>query len=194
MSHDNHIPQDVSFYFPAPVTQKFCTQCGHPLTRMCPPLDNRLRDCCTHCGAVHYRNPLIVVGTVPVYQDKVLLCKRAIEPRYGKWTLPAGFMELQESTEQGAERETREEAGAKIKMGSLFTVMDVPEVSQVHMYYLAEITHPNFDPGEESLEVKLFALDEIPWEEISFTTVEATLRRYIDSVKTGDFRTQRFQL
>ncbi|NOL50173.1 NUDIX hydrolase [Pelistega europaea] len=186
--------KDASFYFPAPVHQKYCTQCGSPLTQMCPPMDNRVRDCCTHCGAVHYRNPLIVVGTVPVYEDKILLCKRAIEPRYGKWTLPAGFMEMGESTVQGAQRETSEEAGAVIEMGSLFTVMDVPGVSQVHIYYLAKVLSPEFNPGEESLEVRLFALDDIPWSEISFTTVESTLHYYLDCKKKGVFETSRFTL
>ncbi len=186
--------KDASFYFPAPVQQKFCTQCGHSLTRMQPPLDNRLRDCCTHCGAVHYRNPLLVVGTVPIYQDKVLLCKRAIEPRYGKWTLPAGFMEMEESTADGATRETSEEAGASVQLGQLFTVIDVPRVSQVHIYYLAEVLNLEFNPGEESLEVKLFDINDIPWDEISFTTVEQTLRKYIQDKQTGSFGTHRFTL
>lgn len=186
--------KDASFYFPAPVQQKFCTQCGHSLTRMQPPLDNRLRDCCTHCGAVHYRNPLLVVGTIPIYQDKVLLCKRAIEPQYGKWTLPAGFMEMEESTDQGAIRETIEEAGASVQLGQLFTVIDVPRVSQVHIYYLAEVLNLNFNPGEESLEVKLFDINDIPWDEISFTTVEQTLRKYIQDKQTGSFDSHRFTL
>lgn len=188
------IKKDASFYFPAPIQQKFCTQCGHLLTSMCPPMDNRLRDCCTNCGAVHYCNPLVVVGTVPVYDNKILLCKRAIEPQYGKWTLPAGFMEMGESTEQGAIRETAEEAGAKIQIESLLTMIDVPEVSQVHIYYLAKVLSPEFYPGEESLEVKLFDFNDIPWSEISFTTVTSTLHRYLDCLQDGQFGTYRITL
>ncbi|WP_159991810.1 NUDIX hydrolase [Pelistega ratti] len=169
-----------TFYFPAPITQHFCTQCGHQLTRMRPPLDNKERDCCTHCGAVHYRNPLPVVGTLPIWEDKILLCKRAIEPCYGKWTLPAGFMELDESTEQGAIRETLEEAGAHIQLQQLLTILDVPSVSQVHLYYLATLQNLHFTPGEESLEVQLFSFENIPWAEIAFPTVEKTLRYYIE--------------
>ena len=182
--------KDASFYFPAPTTQSFCTQCGSKLTRMCPPMDNRERDCCENCGAVHYRNPLIVAGTLPYYQNKILLCKRAIEPQYNKWTLPAGFMELSETTAQGACRETLEEAGAQIQLGQLFTIIDVPRVSQVHMYYLAELTSLEFNPGEESLEVSLFDMDDIPWQHIAFTTVQVTLKTYIEHrQKNIDFNT-----
>ena len=128
---------DPSFFFPAPTSQKFCTQCGSGLSQIVPPEDNQVRDTCLSCGAVHYRNPLVVVGTIPVFENKVLLCKRAIEPRYGTWTFPAGFMELAESTPEGAKRETVEESGAIIEVGDLFTVIDVPSANQLHIYYLA---------------------------------------------------------
>lgn len=182
------------FYHPCPLEQHYCTQCGNPLTRMIPPEDNRERDCCTHCGAVHYRNPLIVAGTVTIHQGKVLLCKRAIEPRYNKWTLPAGFMELKESTAAGALRETLEEAGAEVQLGQLFTVIDVPRVSQVHMYYLATADTDALDPGEESLEAAYFALDDIPWDELSFTTVAETLKRYIADTQKQHYQTHFFSL
>ncbi|MHC8943785.1 ADP-ribose pyrophosphatase YjhB (NUDIX family) [Advenella incenata] len=176
-------------YFPAPTTQAFCSQCGNPLTRLIPPDDNRERDVCNHCGAVHYRNPLIVVGTVPIWNDQILLCRRAIEPRYDTWTLPAGFMELSETTSQGALRETDEEAGADISLGNLFTVLDVPRVNQVHMYFLATVTSERLDPGPESLEARFFNLDEIPWDELSFRTVSHTLKAYLQDRASGVFTT-----
>ncbi len=176
-------------YFPAPTTQAFCSQCGNALTRLIPPDDNRERDVCNNCGAVHYRNPLIVVGTVPIWKDQILLCRRAIEPRYDKWTLPAGFMELSETTSQGALRETDEEAGADITLGKLFTVLDVPRVNQVHMYFLATVNSERLDPGPESLEARFFSPDEIPWEEISFRTVTHTLKAYLQDRERGTFTT-----
>jgi len=176
-------------YFPAPTTQAFCSQCGNPLTRLVPPDDNRERDVCNHCGAVHYRNPLIVVGTVPIWNDQILLCRRAIEPRYDTWTLPAGFMELSETTSQGALRETDEEAGADIRLGNLFTVLDVPRVNQVHMYFLATVTSERLNPGPESLEARFFNLDEIPWDELSFRTVSHTLKAYLQDRASGVFTT-----
>ena len=176
-------------YFPAPTTQAFCSQCGNALVRLTPPDDNRERDVCNNCGAVHYRNPLVVVGTVPIRGDQVLLCRRAIEPRYDTWTLPAGFMELSETTSQGALRETDEEAGADITLGKLFTVLDVPRVSQVHMYFLATVTSERLDPGPESLEAKFFKLDDIPWDELSFRTVSHTLKLYLQDRASGVFTT-----
>lgn len=176
-------------YFPAPTTQAFCSQCGNRLTRLVPPDDNRERDVCNHCGAVHYRNPLIVVGTVPVWNNQILLCRRAIEPRYNTWTLPAGFMELSETTSQGALRETDEEAGADVTLGDLFTVLDVPRVNQVHMYFLATANSERLDPGPESLEARFFNLDQIPWDELSFRTVSHTLKIYLEDSARGTFTT-----
>ncbi len=185
---------DPSFYHPAPRTQQFCSQCGHTLSREIPPDDNRIRDLCKHCGAVHYQNPRNVVGVVPIWGDTVLLCRRAIEPRYGKWTLPAGFMELGETTEQGAERENQEESGARIRIRSLFTVIDVPSVNQVHFYYLADVQGPQLAPGPETLEADFFTLDRIPWTEISFRTVYTTLKHYIEDRREGQFPTHRYAI
>lgn len=176
-----------TFYFPAPRAQKFCSQCGTVLSQRIPPDDNRLRDVCDNCGAVHYQNPRNVVGVLPVWQGKILLCRRAIEPRYDKWTLPAGFMELGETTAQGAMRETQEEAGAQIELGPLYTVIDVPHAEQVHFFYLAKVLSDELYPGPESLEAAFFDLDDIPWSELAFRTIITTLEHYRDDVKTGSF-------
>lgn len=173
------------FFHPAPRAQHFCSQCGTPLVRQVPPGDNRLRDLCEHCGAVHYQNPRVVVGTVPIWQDKVLLCLRAIEPRANTWTLPAGFMELAETLAQGALRETQEEAGAPISLGQLYTVIDIPHAEQVHVYFLAEASSDALDPGPESLAARYFAFDEIPWEALSFRSVSVTLRRLLADRASG---------
>ncbi|MCR5865160.1 MAG: NUDIX hydrolase [Aquincola tertiaricarbonis] len=166
---------------------KHCRACGSAVNYLIPPDDNRERAVCPSCGTVHYENPLNVVGTVPYWADQVLLCKRNIEPRYGFWTLPAGFMELGETTAQGAARETDEEAGAHIEMGPLFSVMNVMRVGQVHMYYLARLTDTVFNPGPESIEARLFREDEIPWDEIAFRTVRETLKRYFEDRRAGAF-------
>ena len=165
----------------------FCSACGHTTTSRVPPGDNRLRDCCDHCGAVHYINPRPVVGTIPMWRDQVLLCKRAIEPRLGKWTLPAGFMETGETTADGALRETLEEAGARVKLGPLFSMIDVPHVQQVHIFFRAELLDTHFTAGTESLEVRLFTDSEIPWEEIAFRTVSTTLELYFADRVRGEF-------
>ncbi len=186
--------QAPSFYFPAPRAQKFCSVCGTALTRRIPPEDNRVRDVCDQCGAIHYQNPRNVVGVVPVYGDRILLCRRAIEPRFGKWTLPAGFMELGETTAQGAMRETQEEAGAQIELGPLYTVIDVPQAEQVHFFYLAKVTSEALYPGPESLEAAFFRLEDIPWNELSFRTVSTTLRHYVEDAKTGVFPIHHYDL
>ena len=157
---------------------RFCSACGAPVIRRVPAGDSRERDCCDACGAVHYMNPRPVVGTIPVWDDRILLCRRAIEPRHGFWTLPAGFMEVGETTGEGALRETIEEAGARIELGPLFSVIDVPHVEQVHMFFRARLLDLAFAPGQESLEVRLFTESEIPWDQLAFRTVSATLRLY----------------
>jgi ADP-ribose pyrophosphatase YjhB (NUDIX family) len=134
-------------------------------------------------------NPRPVVGTIPVWGDQVLLCRRAIEPRYGKWTLPAGFMEIGETTAEGAIRETAEEAGARIQLGPLFSMLDVPHVEQVHLFFCARLLDLDFAPGQESLEVRLFVESEIPWEELAFRTVSTTLRWYFEDRARGAFAT-----
>lgn len=150
--------------------------------------DTKERAICTACGTIHYLNPLPVVGTIPHLGDRVLLCKRNIEPRLGKWTLPAGFLELGESLAQGAERETHEEAGAIIEMEGLFSVLSVPRVGQIHFFYLAKLLSDQFDPGIESMEARLFSEHEIPWDEISFLTVKTTLESFFADRRSGKFR------
>jgi ADP-ribose pyrophosphatase YjhB (NUDIX family) len=166
---------------------RFCRACGTAVQYRVPADDNRERAVCPACGTVHYENPLNVVGTVPVWGEQVLLCKRAIEPRYGLWTLPAGFLELGETTAQGAVRETLEESGAQIELGALFSVLDVVRVGQVHLFYLATMTSPALDPGSETLEARLFREDEIPWEQIAFRTVRETLRFFFEDRRRARF-------
>ncbi|ANN65841.1 NUDIX hydrolase [Bordetella bronchialis] len=181
-------------YFPAPRRAKFCSQCGTPISRRVPDGDNRERDICDHCGAIHYQNPRVVVGTVPVWENRILLCRRAIEPRYDTWTLPAGFMELGETTAQGAARETLEESGARVELGELFTVIDVPQVDQVHIYYLARALGPELDPGPESLDARYYDESEIPWDDLSFRTVVTTLRHYLEDRRRGVYQAHRYSL
>jgi ADP-ribose pyrophosphatase YjhB (NUDIX family) len=166
---------------------QFCSTCGHSISQRVPHGDSRLRACCDACGAIHYVNPRPVVGTIPVWGDQVLLCRRAIEPRHGKWTLPAGFMEVGETTADGAQRETMEEAGARIELGPLFSMIDVPHVEQVHIFYRARLLDLDFAPGEESLEVQLFDEATVPWPELAFRTVAATLRHYFADRARGSF-------
>lgn len=146
-----------------------------------PPGDNRERQVCPACHTIHYENPKIVAGTLSVHDGKVLMCRRAIEPRKGYWTLPGGFMENGESCEEAALRETREEACAQVEIQQLFCVISVTHISQVHLFYLAALPEPEFGAGEESLEVGLFAYDEIPWSELAFPTVEETLKKYYEA-------------
>ena len=159
--------------------------------------DTKTRAVCPACHLVHYDNPLNVVGTVPVWGDTgqyVLLCKRNIEPRFGKWTLPAGFMELNETTAEGAARETVEEAGAQFEMGEIFTLMNVSRVGQVHIYYRARLLSDDFDPGHETIEARLFTEDQIPWDEIAFRTVKETLEHYFADRRQGRFDFHAFDI
>jgi ADP-ribose pyrophosphatase YjhB (NUDIX family) len=165
----------------------YCCTCAVPVSLRVPPGDSLPRHVCDACGAIHYRNPRLVVGTLPVWEDRVLLCRRAIEPRLGCWTLPAGFMENHESVVAGALRETREESGAHIEMGAMYSMISVPHISQVHVIYHARLLDLDFAPGEETLEVALFAAADIPWEEIAFRTVAMTLRHYFDERARGSF-------
>ncbi|MBK4736984.1 NUDIX hydrolase [Noviherbaspirillum pedocola] len=176
---------------------KFCSECAHPVVQQIPPDDNRPRYVCTHCGTIHYQNPKMVIGSIPLWQEggetRVLLCRRAIEPRYGYWTLPAGFMENNETTSDAAARETEEEAGANIRLQQLFAMLNVPHVHQVHMFYLADLLDLNYAAGVESLDVRLFSEAEIPWEEIAFPTITQTLRLLFEDLARirngeGDFR------
>jgi len=167
---------------------RHCRACGAAVEYRIPADDNRERAVCPACATIHYENPLNVVGTVPVWGDKVLLCKRAIEPRYGLWTLPAGFLELGETTAQGALRETDEEAGAKVELGPLFTLLNVVRVGQLHLFYLATMTSPELNPGSETLEARLFDESEVPWEQIAFRTVRETLLAFFADRRRGQFQ------
>ena len=164
-----------------------CRVCGGATTYGIPPDDNRERAICDVCGEIHYENPLNVVGTVPVWEDQMLLCKRNIEPRRGYWTLPAGFMELGESLAEGAVRETVEEAGARIELGPLFTVLNVVRVGQVHFYYRARMIDQSLAPGPETIEARLFREDEIPWDHLAFRTVRQTLQHFFEDRRSGCF-------
>jgi ADP-ribose pyrophosphatase YjhB (NUDIX family) len=168
-----------------------CRNCGDAVSYRLPDDgDTKPRAVCPACHTVHYENPLNVVGTVPVWGEtgeQVLLCKRNIEPRKGKWTLPAGFMELNETTAEGAARETDEEAGAQFEMGAIFTLMNVARVGQVHIYYRARLLSTEFNPGTETMEARLFTEAEIPWEEIAFRTVKETLEHYFADRRSGQF-------
>jgi len=163
----------------------FCSNCGTKLTQRIPPGDSVQRAVCDACGTIHYRNPLMVVGTIPEWDDQILLCRRAIEPRRGFWTLPAGFMELGETTAQAALRETMEEAKARVELGEAFTLLSVPHVDQVHLFYRARLLDRDFAPGEETLELALFQESEIPWKEIAFRTISMTLRHFYADRKAG---------
>ena len=174
---------------------KHCRACGAAVIYRLPDDgDTKERAVCPVCHTVHYENPLNVVGTIPVWEEnqseavvKILLCKRNIEPRRGKWTLPAGFMELGETTAEGAARETVEEAGARFQMQDLFAVMNVVRVGQVHLFYRAKLLSTDFDPGHETIEAGLFSEAEIPWDEIAFKTVKKALQLYFADYKTGQF-------
>jgi ADP-ribose pyrophosphatase YjhB (NUDIX family) len=167
---------------------KHCKNCGSAVAYRVPDDgDTKERAVCPACATIHYENPLNVVGTVPHWEDRVLLCKRNIEPRWGKWTLPAGFMELNETTSQGAARETDEEAGAQFEMQALFSVLNVERVGQVHMFYRARLISDEFKPGHETIEARLFTEADIPWEEIAFKTVKTTLECYFADRRKGSY-------
>jgi ADP-ribose pyrophosphatase YjhB (NUDIX family) len=152
-----------------------------------PEGDSLLRAVCDACGHIQYVNPKIVVGCLPVYGDRILMCKRAIEPRYGLWTLPAGFMENDETASEGAAREALEEANAKVEIDDLYSVYSIPHINQVYMMFLARLVDPDVSPGVESLEVKLVTESEIPWDQLAFTMVKRTLTHFLEDRKTGVF-------
>lgn len=166
---------------------KFCPNCAAPIAQRVPPGDSVPRYLCDACGSIHYQNPKMVLGCLPEWEGKVLLCRRAIEPRYGYWTLPAGFMENGESTGQGAARETLEEAGARVELTAPFSMISVPYVNQVHVFFRARLLDLDFKPGEESLEVALFEEAQIPWKDIAFRTVGLTLKHWFADRARGAF-------
>ena len=167
---------------------KFCSACGAPVELREPPGDNRLRHICTVCETIHYQNPNLVIGAIPEWEDgRILLCRRAIEPRHGLWTLPAGFMENGETTAEAAIRETLEEANAHISIGELYSMYNLPYINQVHLLFRSRLLDLDFSPGQESLDVRLFREEEIPWAELAFRPVRFTLEHYFADRKTGNF-------
>jgi len=175
---------------------KFCHQCAGSLVLRIPHGDDKPRHCCSECDTIFYLNPKNVVGTLPFFEDKVLLCKRAIQPRIGKWTLPAGYMENGESSLDGAIRETQEEAGASVivKSDSLYTLFNLPKINQVYMFFRTELANLDFAAGMESQEVALFSEAEIPWKEIAFPVVKSTLEHYFDDLRKDQFPVRMFDV
>jgi len=165
---------------------KYCNQCGGTVQSNIPTSDTKLRFVCTACKFIHYQNPKIVVGTVPIHNNEVLLCLRAIEPRQNFWTLPAGFLENGESLAEGAIRETQEEALFTPILGPMLAVVDVVHADQVHIFFRAELRDNTFGPGAESLDVKMFSLDDIPWEAMAFKTGKLAIKEHIEKEK-NDF-------
>ena len=157
---------------------KYCSHCGAEVAFKIPQGDNRPRYICNTCKSIHYQNPKIVVGCIPVWKDRILLCRRAIEPRYGLWTLPAGFMENGETTQDGAARETLEEANARVEVENLYSLFNLPHIDQIYMLFRSRLLDLDFKPGAESLEVNLFREAEVPWDEIAFPVVKETLKLF----------------
>lgn len=170
-------------------TMPFCTACGQPTSDQIPLGDHKVRQVCTHCNAIYYVNPKVICGTLAIWQDKVLLSRRAIEPRYGLWTLPAGYMELLETMEQGAARETREEAEAEVDIEQLYCMYNIPRIGQIYVLFKAALIDGQFGAGEETIESRLFEEHEIPWNELAFPSVERTLRHYFEDRKNQHFPT-----
>ena len=167
---------------------KFCSTCGSPdIALRIPEGDNLPRHVCPGCGTIHYQNPKVVVGCLPEWQGQVLLCKRAIEPRHGLWTLPAGFLENAETIVAGAARETLEEANARVRSCELYTMISLPHINQIYVMFRAQLADLDFGPGPESLEVRLFDEHEVPWEELAFRTITRTLRNYFLDRRDGRF-------
>ena len=166
---------------------KFCCYCGADVERKIPQGETLLRAVCSACQTIHYQNPKIVAGCLPEWEEKILLCRRAIEPRLGLWTFPAGFMELGESTEEAAVRETLEEARARVDIHSLYAVFSLPHVSQVYIIYRARLQTLEFAPGEESLEVQLMSVNDIPWNNLAFPVIRETLSRYVKDARSTQF-------
>jgi ADP-ribose pyrophosphatase YjhB (NUDIX family) len=165
----------------------FCSACGKPVIQKVPTGDNLPRFVCETCQVIHYHNPKIVAGCIPEWKDQILLCRRAIEPRLGLWTFPAGFMEIGESTEQAAVRETLEEAQADVTITGLYAVLSLPHIGQVYLVFRGRMKTPAFQAGPESLEVRLLPLSDIPWETMAFPVISEALRRYVADAKNGEF-------
>lgn len=166
---------------------KYCSNCGNLITQRIPEGDNRIRHVCDSCNTIHYQNPRVICGCIPVWEDKVLLCRRAIEPRKGFWTVPAGFMENGETLQQAAARETFEEAEARVNIGELYYVFSLPHINQVYLFFQGEVIDGKYGVGEESLESRLFEEHEIPWDELAFPTITDSLEAFFEDRKRGQF-------
>jgi len=167
---------------------KFCSNCGAPVALKIPPGDTLPRHVCGNCDTIHYQNPRMVVGCIPEWEDRILLCRRAIEPRSGLWTVPAGYMENGETTFQGALRETLEEANARVEIGPLYALYNIPHIHQVYILFRARMLDTDVSPGAETLEVRLFLESEIPWDRIAFASVRNTLTHYYADRRDGEYR------
>ncbi|MES9985024.1 MAG: NUDIX hydrolase [Candidatus Thiodiazotropha sp. 6PLUC1] len=165
----------------------FCSQCGAKVEVKIPEGDNRPRHVCDACNTIHYHNPKIVVGCIPVWEEKILLCRRAIEPRYGFWTLPAGFMENGETSQEGAARETLEEATARVDVEGLYGLYNLPHINQIYLIFRSRLLDLDFAAGSESLEVALFEESEIPWHEMAFPVIRESLQIFFKDRQTGSF-------
>lgn len=166
---------------------KYCSNCGEPVTLKIPPGDSIARHVCEACNTIHYQNPRMIVGCIVEWEDRILLCRRAIEPRYGCWTVPAGFMENGETTQAGAARETLEEANARVEVGALYALYNIPHINQVYILFRARLLEHSFSVGAETLETRLFTEAEIPWDELAFATVRNTLTHYFNDRRHGRF-------
>jgi len=165
----------------------FCSHCGARVAVRVPPGDSLPRHVCDACGTIHYQNPRIIVGCIPAWENRVLLCKRAIEPRYGLWTVPAGFLENGETTADGAKRETLEEANANVEIGDLFALYNIPHINQVYMLFRARLLDLNYHAGAETLELRLCGDTDVPWNEIAFASIRNTLTHYFNDQRKGQF-------
>jgi len=165
----------------------YCSHCAAPVKHIIPPDDDRLRYVCPSCNLIHYQNPRLVVGSIPIWQNEILLCLRDIEPRRGKWTLPAGYLENGESVADGARRETMEETGARIDSLEPYLLFDIVHINQIYLMFRSHLAEPAFHPTRESVDVRLFAAESIPWDEIAFPVIEKTLRCYLSDRETGQF-------
>jgi ADP-ribose pyrophosphatase YjhB (NUDIX family) len=170
------------------MSMNFCSACGAPVTLRIPDGDTLPRFVCERCATIHYENPKVVVGCIPEWEDRILLCRRAIEPRHGYWTLPAGFLENGETAAAGASRETLEEAEARVEIGPLYTFYNLPHINQIYLMFRGRLLDLNFGPGSESLEVRLFREDEIPWKDLAFRTVAETLRHFFADRASGRYQ------
>lgn len=166
---------------------KFCSECGKAVVHRVPEGDNLSRYICEHCDLIHYQNPKLIAGCLPVWKEQILLCKRAIEPSYGLWTLPAGFMENQETLEQAALRESHEEANANLEIENIYSIISLPHINQIYVLYRAKLLDLDFYAGPESLDVQLFNEEDIPWQQLAFKTIEMTLKHFFEDRKQEHF-------